>query len=183
MLLHHSTLLTMSFWSISLLCHMYELFEQLILHRLLTSVEQHLIDVQTGFSPGWSCPQDEQRFLPQWTRTNPAGKPTILCGTLWDIHLMVATKQQFTPRQCPGSNPSQHVHKQPTCVPGHNGLHLLGSPVHHSPPCWVCIVSGTSWTDLRWINPPSCQPCRHPGMHIPFEVKTSTLNFMEWHSA
>ena len=127
MLLHHSTLLTMSFWSISLLCHMYELFEQLILHRLLTSVEQHLIDVQTGFSPGWSCPQDEQRFLPQWTRTNPAGKPTILCGTLWDIHLMVATKQQFTPRQCPGSNPSQHVHKQPTCVPGHNGLHLLAS--------------------------------------------------------
>lgn len=40
---------------ISLLCHLYKLFERLILNRLGPMVEDHLIPEQAGFRPGKSC--------------------------------------------------------------------------------------------------------------------------------
>ena len=40
---------------ISLLCHLYKLFERLILNRLGLITEQHLIPGQAGFHPGRSC--------------------------------------------------------------------------------------------------------------------------------
>ena len=39
----------------SLLCHMYKLYERLILNRISSSVDQHLIKEQAGFRPGKSC--------------------------------------------------------------------------------------------------------------------------------
>ena len=44
-----------SYRPISLLCHMYKLYERLILNRISSSVDQHLIKEQAGFRPGKSC--------------------------------------------------------------------------------------------------------------------------------
>ena len=44
-----------SFQPISLLCHTYKLFEQLILNRIAEHVDAKLIPEQTGFRPGKSC--------------------------------------------------------------------------------------------------------------------------------
>ena len=44
-----------SYRPISLLCHLYKLFECLILNRLGPITEQHLIPEQAGFRPGRSC--------------------------------------------------------------------------------------------------------------------------------
>ena len=44
-----------SYRPISLLCHLYNLFERLILNRLGLITEQHLIPEQAGFCPGRSC--------------------------------------------------------------------------------------------------------------------------------
>ena len=40
---------------ISLLCHMYTLYERLILNRIAPTIEEHLIKEQAGFRPGKSC--------------------------------------------------------------------------------------------------------------------------------
>ena len=40
---------------ISILCHTYKLYEQIILNRIAPLVEQRLIKEQAGFSPGKSC--------------------------------------------------------------------------------------------------------------------------------
>ena len=40
---------------ISLLCHLFKLFEQLILNRLGPITEEHLMQVQAGFRPGKPC--------------------------------------------------------------------------------------------------------------------------------
>ena len=39
----------------TLLCHMYKLYERLILNRIAPSVDRHLIKEQAGFRPGKSC--------------------------------------------------------------------------------------------------------------------------------
>ena len=44
-----------SYRPISLLCHMYKLYERLILNRIAPSVERHIIKDQAGFIPGKSC--------------------------------------------------------------------------------------------------------------------------------
>ena len=44
-----------SFRPISLLCHLYKLFERLILNRLSPVIEHVLIPEQAGFRPGKSC--------------------------------------------------------------------------------------------------------------------------------
>ena len=44
-----------SYRPISLLCHMYKLYERLILNRMAPSVDRHLIKEQAGFRPGKSC--------------------------------------------------------------------------------------------------------------------------------
>ena len=44
-----------SFTSISLLCHLYKLYERLILNRLSPVIEHVLIPEQAGFRPGKSC--------------------------------------------------------------------------------------------------------------------------------
>ena len=44
-----------SYRPISLLCHMYKLYERLILNRIAPSVDRHLIKEQAGFRPGKSC--------------------------------------------------------------------------------------------------------------------------------
>ena len=44
-----------SYRPISLLCHLYNLFEHLILNRLDPITEQHVIPEQAGFRPGRSC--------------------------------------------------------------------------------------------------------------------------------
>ena len=44
-----------SYRPISLLCHLYKLFERLVLNRLGPITEQHLIPEQAGFRPGRSC--------------------------------------------------------------------------------------------------------------------------------
>ncbi|XP_030851769.1 uncharacterized protein LOC115928572 [Strongylocentrotus purpuratus] len=44
-----------SYIPISLLCHLFKLFERLILNRLGPVTEQHLIPEQAGFRPGRSC--------------------------------------------------------------------------------------------------------------------------------
>ena len=44
-----------SYRPISLLCHMYKLYERLILNRIAPSVNRHLIKEQAGFRPGKSC--------------------------------------------------------------------------------------------------------------------------------
>ena len=44
-----------SYRPISLLCHLYKLFERLILNRLGPTVEKHLIAEQAGFRPEKSC--------------------------------------------------------------------------------------------------------------------------------
>ena len=44
-----------SFQPITLLCHTYKLFEQLILNRIAEHVDAKLIPEQTGFRPGKSC--------------------------------------------------------------------------------------------------------------------------------
>ena len=44
-----------SYRPISLLCHMYKLYERLILNGIAPSVDRHLIKVQAGFRPGKSC--------------------------------------------------------------------------------------------------------------------------------
>eukprot|EP00057_Strongylocentrotus_purpuratus_P005102 XP_003730216.1 PREDICTED: RNA-directed DNA polymerase from mobile element jockey-like [Strongylocentrotus purpuratus] len=44
-----------SYRPISLLCHLFNLFERLILNRLGPVTEQHLIPEQAGFRPGRSC--------------------------------------------------------------------------------------------------------------------------------
>ena len=41
--------------AISLLCHMYKLYERLILNRIAASIERHLIKEQVGFRPKKSC--------------------------------------------------------------------------------------------------------------------------------
>ena len=43
-----------SYRPISLLCHMYKLYEGLILNRIAPSVDRHLIKEQSGFRPGKS---------------------------------------------------------------------------------------------------------------------------------
>ena len=40
---------------ISLLCHMYKLYERLILNRIVPTIEEHLIKEQASFRPGTSC--------------------------------------------------------------------------------------------------------------------------------
>ena len=40
---------------ISLLCHTYKLYERMILNRIATTIEQHLIKEQAGFRSGKSC--------------------------------------------------------------------------------------------------------------------------------
>ena len=44
-----------SYRPISLLCHTYTLFERLILNRVASFVDEHLIPEQAGFRPGKSC--------------------------------------------------------------------------------------------------------------------------------
>ena len=44
-----------SFTSVSILCHLYKLFERLILNCLSASIEHVLIPEQSGFRPGKSC--------------------------------------------------------------------------------------------------------------------------------
>ena len=44
-----------SYRPISLLCHTYKLYERMILNRIATTIEQHLIKEQAGFRPGKSC--------------------------------------------------------------------------------------------------------------------------------
>ena len=44
-----------SYRFISLLCHMYKLYERLILNKIAPSVDRHLIKEQAGFRPGKSC--------------------------------------------------------------------------------------------------------------------------------
>ena len=44
-----------SYRPISLLCHMFKLYERLILNRIAPSVDRHLIKEQAGFRPGMSC--------------------------------------------------------------------------------------------------------------------------------
>ena len=44
-----------SYRPISLLCHLFKLFERLILNRLGPITEEHLIQEQAGFRPGKSC--------------------------------------------------------------------------------------------------------------------------------
>ena len=44
-----------SYRPISLICHTYTLYEQLILNRKAALLEDHLIYDQTGFRPGKSC--------------------------------------------------------------------------------------------------------------------------------
>ena len=44
-----------SYRPISLLCHTYKLFERLILNRIASFVDEHLIPEQAGFRPGKSC--------------------------------------------------------------------------------------------------------------------------------
>ena len=44
-----------SYRPISLLCHMYKLYERLILNRIAPSVDRHLIKEQAGFITGNSC--------------------------------------------------------------------------------------------------------------------------------
>ena len=44
-----------SYRPISLLCHMYKLYERLILNRIAPSVDRHLTKDQAGFRPGNSC--------------------------------------------------------------------------------------------------------------------------------
>ena len=44
-----------SYRPISLLCHMYKLYERLILNRIAPSVDRHLMKEQAGFRPGKSC--------------------------------------------------------------------------------------------------------------------------------
>ena len=44
-----------SYRPISLLCHMYKLYEHLILNKIAPSVDRHLINEQAGFRPGQSC--------------------------------------------------------------------------------------------------------------------------------
>ena len=40
---------------ISFLCHTYNLYERLILNRIASTIEEHLIKEQVGFRPGKSC--------------------------------------------------------------------------------------------------------------------------------
>lgn len=44
-----------SYRPISLLCHLFKLYERLILHRITSAVDQKLIPQQAGFRPGKSC--------------------------------------------------------------------------------------------------------------------------------
>ena len=44
-----------SYIPISLICHMYKLYERLILNRIAPSVDRHLIQEQAGFRPEKSC--------------------------------------------------------------------------------------------------------------------------------
>ena len=44
-----------SYRPISLLCHMYKLYERLILNKITLSVDRHLIKEQAGFGPQKSC--------------------------------------------------------------------------------------------------------------------------------
>ena len=44
-----------SYSPISLPCHVYKLYERLILNRITPSVDRHLIKEQAGFRPGKSC--------------------------------------------------------------------------------------------------------------------------------
>ena len=37
------------------LCHMYKLYERMVLNRIAPTIEQHLINEQAGFRPGKSC--------------------------------------------------------------------------------------------------------------------------------
>ena len=44
-----------SYRPISLVCHMYKLYERLILNRIAPTIEEHLIKEQAAFRPGKSC--------------------------------------------------------------------------------------------------------------------------------
>ena len=44
-----------SYRQISFLCQTYKLYERMILNRIATTIEQHLIKEQAGFRPGKSC--------------------------------------------------------------------------------------------------------------------------------
>ena len=44
-----------SYRPISLLCHLYEIFERVILNRMKDKIDSHLIRQQAGFRPGKSC--------------------------------------------------------------------------------------------------------------------------------
>ena len=44
-----------SYSPISLLCHMYKLYERMILNRIAPTIEHHPIKEQAGFRPGKSC--------------------------------------------------------------------------------------------------------------------------------
>ena len=46
---------TKSYRPIFLICHMYKLYERIILNRIAPSVDRHLIKEQAGFRPGRPC--------------------------------------------------------------------------------------------------------------------------------
>ena len=64
-------------WSISLLCHLFKLFERLILNRLGPITEEHLIQEQAGFRPGKSCTGQvlnlTQHFEDGFEKNEPTG--------------------------------------------------------------------------------------------------------------
>ena len=52
-----------SYNPISILCHMYKLYERLILNRIAPSVDQHIIKEQAGFRPGVSVLNDPPHLI------------------------------------------------------------------------------------------------------------------------
>ena len=66
-----------SYRPISLLCHLFKLFERLILNRLGPITEEHLIQEQAGFRPGKSCTGQvlnlTQHFEDGFEKNEPTG--------------------------------------------------------------------------------------------------------------
>ena len=66
-----------SYRPISLLCHLFKLFERLILNRLGPITEEHLIQEQAGFRPGKSCTGQvlnlNQHFEDGFEKNEPTG--------------------------------------------------------------------------------------------------------------
>ena len=57
-----------SYRPISLLCHMYKLYECIILNRIASSVDRHLIKEQAGFRPWKSCCSQLMNLTPIFLR-------------------------------------------------------------------------------------------------------------------